>query len=57
METFFSNLIRKIKEEHLKFKVFIRTFGYSGTMMKFIHQINNEDYDKITGHHLNDIIS
>ncbi len=41
METLFSTLIKKIKEEHLKFKIFIRTFGYSKDMMKFIKQIND----------------
>jgi len=53
----FSGLIKKIKEEHLKFKIFQRTFGYSKDMMKFIKQVNDEDFDRITGERLNQVIS
>jgi hypothetical protein len=40
MENLFSNLIRKVKEEHMNFKKWIGLYGFNIETMNFINMIN-----------------
>lgn len=54
---FFTNLIKKIKEEHVKFKIWARNFGYSEEMNNFIGMVNQGQFNKISGVYMNQILS
>lgn len=45
----FFNLIKTVQEEHSKFKTWITTFGHSIDIMKFIKNINDENYKFVDG--------
>lgn len=45
----FINLLKIIHEEHQKFKTWILTYGHSIDIMKFIKNINEENYKQIDG--------
>jgi hypothetical protein len=57
MELFFTNLIKQIKEEHVKFKIWARNFGYSEEMNNFISMVNQGQFNKISGVYMNQILS
>lgn len=57
MELLFSNLIKKVKEEHVKFNIWARTFGYSEEMNNFIYLVNEGKYNQISGVYMNQILS
>jgi len=40
METLFSNIIKKVKDEHLNFKKWLGLFGFNHETMNFINLIN-----------------
>jgi hypothetical protein len=40
MEGMFANLINRIKAEHAKFRTWVRTYGYSLEVMKFIKSLS-----------------
>jgi hypothetical protein len=56
MEIFFSNTLKKLKEEHVKFKIWARTYGYSEELMNFIHLINEGNFNQISGVYMNQIL-
>ena len=56
MEDMFLSGIKKIQIEHLKFKHWIRTFGYSGEMMRLFKLINDGNYNTISGSYINPLI-
>lgn len=45
----FYNTIRLVQEQHIKFKTWITTYGHSIDVMKFIRNINEENYKYIDG--------
>lgn len=53
----FSNLIKKVKEEHLSFKKWISLFGFNHETMNFINMINEHSYNNISGVYMNQILS
>ena len=57
MESLFSSLIKKIKEEHINFKKWISLFGFNPETMNFINLINEQNYNNISGVYMNQILS
>lgn len=57
MELFFTNLIKRIKDEHIKFKIWARNFGYSEEMNNFINMVNQGQFNQISGVYMNKILS
>jgi hypothetical protein len=57
MDTMFLNLINKIKSEHSKFKLWIKTYGYTIEVMKFIKNLAEGSYNQINGNYLSPILS
>ena len=57
METFFSNMIKKVKEEHMNFKKWVMLYGYSQETMNFISLVNEGNYNNISGVYTNKILS
>lgn len=45
----FERIIKTIQEEHLKFKTWVTTYGHSIEIMKFIKNINDQNYKFIDG--------
>jgi hypothetical protein len=52
----FYNLIRTIQDEHLKFKTWITTYGHNIDIMKFIKNINDENYKFIDGKNMDKVM-
>jgi hypothetical protein len=51
------NLINKIKSEHNKFKIWVKTYGYSIEVMKFIKNLTENNFNQVTGNYMNPIIT
>ena len=52
----FLRMIRNIQAEHLKFKTWVKTFGFSMEMMRFFKLINEGNFNTISGSYINPII-
>lgn len=57
MELLFTNLIKKVKDEHMNFKNWISLFGFNVETMNFIDMINEKNYNNISGFFMNQILS
>jgi len=57
MESMFSSIIKKVKEEHMNFKKWIGLFGFNHETMNFINLINEQNYNNISGVYMNQILS
>ncbi len=57
MELLFTNLIKKVKDEHMNFKKWISLFGFNVETMNFIDMINEKNYNNISGFFMNQILS
>ena len=57
METLFSNLIKKVKDEHVNFKKWLSLFGFNQETMNFINMINEHNYNNVSGVFMNQILS
>lgn len=57
MESLFTSLIRKVKEEHHSFKKWISHFGFNSDTVNFINMINEHNYNNISGVYMNQILS
>lgn len=53
----FLSLIEKIKTEHNKFRMWIKTYGFSIEVMKFIKNVTENNYAQITGNYLSPILN
>jgi hypothetical protein len=53
----FYSLIEKIKAEHAKFKLWVKTYGFSMEVMKFIKNLTEGSYSLITGNYLTPILA
>ena len=53
----FLALINKVKTEHSKFKMWIKTYGFSIEVMKFIKNFTENNYSQINGNYLNPILN
>lgn len=51
MEAMFANLILRIKNEHAKFRTWVKTYGYSLDGMKFIKNLTEGSYGQLTGNY------
>jgi hypothetical protein len=51
MEAMFANLIIRIKNEHAKFRTWVKTYGYSLEVMKFIKNLTEGSYGQLTGNY------
>lgn len=56
MDTFFLTLLNKIRSEQSKFKLWVKTFGYSIDVMKFIKSTVESNFDDFTGEYLNPLV-
>lgn len=50
-------MLKRLKEEHVKFKIWSRTYGYSEELMNFIHLINDGNYNQISGVYMSQILT
>jgi hypothetical protein len=57
MENLFSNLVKKVKEEHMQFRRWVGLFGFNPETMNFINMINDNNYNNISGVYMNQILS
>lgn len=57
MDSTFLNLLAKIRAEHEKFNFWVKTYGYSLEVMKFIKNISEHNYDNFTGHQLHSVVT
>ena len=57
MEILFSNLIKKVKDEHINFKKWLSLFGFNQETMNFINMINEHNYNNVSGVYMNQILS
>ncbi len=53
----FLNLINKIQAEHAKFKIWVKTYGYSIEVMKFIKNLTENSYNQINGNYISPILN
>ncbi len=53
----FLNLINKIQTEHAKFKIWVKTYGYSIEVMKFIKNLTENSYNQINGNYFSPILN
>jgi hypothetical protein len=53
----FSNLLKKVKDEHLNFRKWVRVFGFSPEIMNFINLVNEQNYTNISGVYMNQVLS
>lgn len=53
----FYTVIRAIQDEHLKFKTWITTYGHSIEIMKFIKNMNEENYKFIDGKFMDNMMT
>ncbi len=53
----FIGLINKIKTEHTKFRMWVKTYGYSMEVMKFIGNITEQNYTQLTGNYFSPILN
>ena len=51
------SLINKIKAEHAKFKIWVKTYGYSIDVMKFIKNLTENSFNQVTGNYMNPIMN
>ncbi len=57
MDNMFLHLLNKIKTEHSKFKLWIKTYGFSIEVMKFIKNLTENNYTQINGNYINPILT
>jgi hypothetical protein len=48
----FITLLNKIRNEHSKFRYWIKTYGYSLEVMKFIKNVSEYNFESLTGSYL-----
>ena len=53
----FLSIIQAIKQEHIKFKTWIKTYGYNIDVMKFIKNINDENSKFMDGQYMDKIMT
>lgn len=56
MDSLFLSALANIKAEQSKFKFWIKTYGYSLEVMKFIKNTSEFNFDNFTGQYLNPIV-
>lgn len=52
----FLNLIEKIQTEHLKFRTWVKSYGHSIEVMKFIKSLTEGNYTQINGNYMSPIL-
>lgn len=57
MDNMFLTLINKIKSEHAKFRIWVKTYGYSMEVMKFIKNLTENSFSQINGNYMNPIVN
>ena len=57
MDTMFLSLIERIKTEHTKFRMWIKTYGFSIEVMKFIKNVTENSYSQVNGNYLSPILN
>lgn len=56
MDGMFVTLLNKIKAEHSKFKLWVKTYGYSIEVMKFIKNLTEYNFTQINGNYISPIV-
>lgn len=56
MDNMFLQLLAKIKAEHSKFRLWVKTYGYSIEVMKFIKNLTENSFTQISGNYLEPIL-
>ena len=57
MDLFFTNMIKRIKDVLVKFKIWARRLGYSEEMNNFITMVNQDQFNKNSWVYMNEILS
>lgn len=53
----FLQVLNKIKTEHSKFKLWVKTYGFGIEVMKFIKNLTENNYTQINGNYINPILN
>ena len=57
MDGMFLDIINKVKQEHTKFRMWIKTYGFSIEVMKFIKNLTENSYNQISGNYMSPILN
>ena len=57
MDSMFLNLISKVKAEHSKFRLWVKTYGFGVEVMKFIKNLTENSFSQISGHYMSPILT
>lgn len=57
MDNMFLQVLNKIKTEHSKFKLWVKTYGFGIEVMKFIKNLTENNYTQINGNYINPILN
>jgi len=53
----FLGLLTKVKAEHAKFRLWVKTYGYGIEVMKFIKNLTENNYTQVNGNYLAPVLS
>lgn len=57
MDGMFLDIISKVKTEHTKFRMWIKTYGFSIEVMKFIKNLTENSFIQVSGNYMSPIIN
>jgi hypothetical protein len=57
VDAMFMNLLNKVRAEHGKFKLWVKTYGYSIEVMKFIKNLTENNFTQVNGNYLSPILA
>ena len=53
----FLNLLAKVKSEHAKFRLWVKTYGYSIEVMRFIKNMTENNFTQVNGFYIHSILN
>ena len=57
MDQMFLSLIEKVRNEHTKFRMWIKTYGFSIEVMKFIKNVTENSFTQVSGNYMSPILN
>ncbi len=56
LDGLFLQLISKVKTEHAKFRMWVKTYGFGIEVMKFIKNLTENNFTQINGNYMSTIL-
>ena len=53
----FVDVVNKVKTEHSKFKLWVKSYGYSIEVMKLIKNLTEDNYSVLNGNYIGPIVN